>query len=108
MKRTKEEILRDAGLYQADSFDRYFADRVLDAMEEYAKECMPKWIDIELAPKDGTYILIFDPNTEDIYKAWWNRTMGDGCWNYEYRGYLPKPTLFQYMPKLPNKKLNPI
>lgn len=61
------------------------------------------WISVDNAPKDGTPILGYDPNTEEIYKVWWCPNMGDGCWNYDGNQYIPKITHWQPLPKPPIK-----
>lgn len=48
MNRTKEEILRKLDPVPDYLGVGYEQSDVLEAMEEYAKECMPKWIDVEI------------------------------------------------------------
>lgn len=40
-----------------------------------------EWISVELAPKDGTYILGYNDDSDLIKIVYWNSSMGNGCWN---------------------------
>jgi hypothetical protein len=62
-----------------------------------------KWISVDSAPKDGTKIIGYDPNTEEIYIVWWNRHMGYGCWNYSGNQYIPKISHWQKLPNPPKQ-----
>lgn len=56
---------------------------------------------IASAPKDGTRIVMFDPESETWYTGQWNATMGNGCWNCDSNNYIPKPTHYIDLPKSP-------
>lgn len=94
------KVYEDGNLSDIDIISNVF----YKLLKEYRKKPIQKqcnWISVDSAPKDGTDILGYDPDTDTIYKCWWNSTMGDGCWNYDGHQYIPKVTLWQPLPKTP-------
>lgn len=41
------------------------------------------WQPISTAPMDGTFILVYSPTMEDVYRASWV-TWNDGMWHPDY------------------------
>ena len=98
---SKEEILKRIADEMPFYLPSYFLPYIEDAMEIYANQY--KWICVDSAPKDGTKIIGYDPNTEETYIVWWNKSMGYGCWNYSGNQYIPKISHWQPLPNPPKQ-----
>src|ERR1700751_414762 len=102
--KTKEKIYKILMDNLPELNHKYSASDINDTIHKISLGLKERdnWISVESAPKDGSYILGYDPDTESSYKVFWNSSMGDGCWNYEGRNYIPKITHWQPLPKAPN------
>lgn len=55
-----EDYLKGAMLHESDSFNRFFKNAVVVAMEAYADQYRDKWISVERPPKDMDDVLVID------------------------------------------------
>lgn len=68
-----------------------------------------EWLDIETAPKDGTYILIgwFDlPGQRDMHVAFWHSMIGAWCQSHSHFTTDPnwQPTHWMPLPEPPEPR----
>lgn len=98
--------IRKAASEYVDSFDNDDNEIKLLKFEaficgaNFKSQAVSTWLKVKDAPRDGSEILGYDPDTEQVYKCWWNQSMGNGCWNYDGHSYIPKITHWMPLPEI--------
>lgn len=60
-----------------------------DRIDELEKQT--QWQPIATAPKDGSFVLIWNPDSNEMLVAKWSKSIGNGYWHIP-SDYIPNPT----------------
>lgn len=119
MSKSDEQIVRDALKYVMERYAEDCPDDFGAAFERLMSHCVPelpqRWLPIDTAPKDGTWILVcrrgelycengFTPLVA-MFGIYHPNAKGDGCWRDTNRHKTYEPTHWMPLPSPPKDTL---